>query len=71
MNVVKKNEEFLENRLKSLIGSSGELRSLYGGFEILITKKGFDYVGVLQELLGANLTVNVEKRDGNLAIIAK
>ncbi len=71
LRALSQNEEFLENRLKSLVGNSGELRSLYGGFEILIKETGFDYAGVFKELLNLNLSVTVEQRGEKIAIIAK
>jgi len=72
MRAVSGGELFLENRLMQLIGKSGEIKSVYGGFHIIVTKpEVFDYTGVFNELLKANQHICVEKTNGKIKIIAK
>lgn len=58
----KKKTEFTENKLKELIGVTGILESVYGGFHITVThEKNFDFPGVLRELLSCSHSIYIEK----------
>jgi len=72
MRAVSSGELFLENRLAQLIGKNGEIKSVYGGFHIIVTRpEGFDYTGVFNELLNANQHICIERENGKIKIIAK
>lgn len=68
-----KNEEYIENKLKLLIGENGDIKSVYGGFHIIVTKpEMFDFKGVFQELLNANQSISIEKtNDNKIKIVSK
>lgn len=68
-----KGEEFLENRLRSIVGKCGKVEGVYGGFKItVLDEKEFDYCGVLREILGTSkLNVAVSLLDHEIVINAR
>ncbi|MCX8195247.1 MAG: ATP cone domain-containing protein [Candidatus Micrarchaeota archaeon] len=66
-------DDDLENQLRTLIGSSGQVEPYYGGFRIIVRKeKEFDFAGVFLEILTkSKMSVTVEIADGKLTIIAR
>ncbi len=65
-------KEFLENKLSKLVAGAGEVKSVYGGFSIRVTKeRAFDYAGVFHALLEAGQLISIEKQDDKLVINAK
>ncbi|MCX8198228.1 MAG: ATP cone domain-containing protein [Candidatus Micrarchaeota archaeon] len=66
-------EEYLENRLRDLAGEDGVVEGVYGGFRITVKNPdGFDYCGVLMEILKTSkFSINVEMRDGFIVINAR
>lgn len=66
-------DDFLENRIRDLVGKNGLVEGVYGGYRITVKKPDdFDYCGVLSEILGSSrFSVNVEMRDGLLVINAR
>jgi len=68
-----KQEDYLENRLRDLVGEFGIVEGVYGGFRITVKKpEKFDYFGVFSEILkNSNLSVSLELKDGYIIIYAK
>ncbi|MCX8175536.1 MAG: ATP cone domain-containing protein [Candidatus Micrarchaeota archaeon] len=66
-------DEYLENRIRDLVGKNGVVEGVYGGFRITVKKPDeFDYCGVLMEILKTSkFSVNIEMREGLLVINAR
>jgi len=66
-------DDVLENRIRDLVGKTGLVEGVYGGFRITVKKNDdFDYCGVFQEILGrSRLSVNVEIREKCIVIVAR
>jgi len=65
-------ETDVENRLRQLVGETGTVQAVYGGFHIRVRKEDeFDWVGVLRTLVKAGLNIGVEVRDEKLIIVCK
>ncbi|MEM3373290.1 MAG: ATP cone domain-containing protein [Candidatus Anstonellales archaeon] len=67
-----KNEEYVENKLKLLVGNAGNVMSVYGGFHIIVNDPDeFDYHGVFLELLNSSQSISIEKENEKIKIVSK
>lgn len=67
-----KNEQYIENKLKLLVGNAGNVRSVYGGFHIIVNDPDeFDYHGVFLELLNSSQSISIEKEKEKIKIVSK
>ncbi|MCX8197117.1 MAG: ATP cone domain-containing protein [Candidatus Micrarchaeota archaeon] len=66
-------DEYLENRIRDLVGADGKVEGVYGGFRIRVDDPDdFDFCGVFMELLRTSkFSVSVEMQDGRIVIVAR
>jgi hypothetical protein len=58
-----------ETRLKKMVKETGKVQSVYGGYEITVTKPNlFPWHKVIRELLEIGQEVWVNKKEGKLRI---
>jgi hypothetical protein len=61
-----------ESRLRGIVGKSGMVSSVYGGFEIIVLEpSNFRWYDVLTTLLDIGHEVWVTKKNGHLRIFSK
>lgn len=65
--------EEMDKKLVALCGENGDVRHVYGGYEIEVRNEiGFDYPAVFIELIKVRkMKVSVEEKDGRIVIIAR
>ncbi|MCX8166696.1 MAG: ATP cone domain-containing protein [Candidatus Micrarchaeota archaeon] len=67
-----KNEQYIETKLRLLVGSAGEVKSVYGGFHIIVNDPDeFDFYGVFLELLRYSQSIQIEADNDKLKIVSK
>jgi hypothetical protein len=58
-----------ESRLKKMVKETGEVHSVYGGFEVAVTKPTlFPWYRVIHELLEIGQNVWMSKKEGTILV---
>jgi len=62
----------VEERLRKLAGDTGEVNSVYGGFEIRVLKPNlFPWYGVINLLIEIGQEIWIDKKEGKICIASE